>query len=172
MAAGDDALVFRDAAREDLPRIVALLANDPLGAKRERLADPLPDCYRRAFDAIAADPNNRVIVVEHDGEIIGTLQLTFIPNLTYEGGIRAQIEGVRVDDAYRSRQIGRRLFEWAIAEARRHGCHMVQLTADKTRPDAHRFYESLGFTASHLGMKLHLPRAVPPTQPSPARGEG
>ena len=158
MASGEDALVFRDAVRDDLPRIIALLANDPLGSKRERLADPLPDCYHRAFDAIAADPNNRVIVVEHDGKIIGTLQLTFIPNLTYAGGIRAQIEGVRVDDAYRSRQVGRRLFEWAIEEARRHGCHMVQLTADKTRPDAHRFYESLGFTASHLGMKLHLPR--------------
>ena len=163
MPSGEGGLLFRDAVREDLPRIVALLANDPLGSRRERLADPLPDCYWRAFDAIAADPNNRVIVVEHDGRIIGTLQLTFIPNLTYQGGIRAQIEGVRVDDAYRSRQVGRRLFEWAIAEARRHGCHMVQLTADKTRPDAHRFYESLGFTASHVGMKLHLPRDCPAT---------
>ena len=82
MASGKDALVFRDAVREDLPRIVALLANDPLGSKRERLADPLPACYHRAFDAIAADANNRVIVVEHDAKIIGTLQLTFIPNLT------------------------------------------------------------------------------------------
>ena len=156
MAGDADGLVFRDAVRDDLPRIVGLLANDPLGAKRERFADPLPDCYRRAFDAIAADPNNRLIVVEDDGAVIATLQLSFIPNITYQGGIRAQIEGVRVDDAYRSRQFGRRLFEWAIAEARRHGCHMVQLTADKTRPDAHRFYESLGFTASHVGMKLHL----------------
>jgi GNAT superfamily N-acetyltransferase len=156
VAADADGLVFRDAVRDDLPPIVGLLSNDPLGAKREHFADPLPDCYRRAFDAIAADRNNRLIVVEHDGAVIGTLQLTFIPNITYQGGIRAQIEGVRVDDAYRSQQVGRRLFEWAIAEARRHGCHMVQLTADKTRPDAHRFYESLGFTASHVGMKLHL----------------
>lgn len=156
MAAAGDGISFRDAAREDLPKIVRLLANDPLGSKRERFEDPLPDCYCRAFDAIAADPNNRLIVVEHDGAVIGTLQLTFIPNITYQGGIRAQIEGVRVDDAYRSRQVGKRLFEWAIAEARRHGCHMVQLTADKTRPDAHRFYESLGFTASHVGMKLYL----------------
>ncbi|MPY73686.1 MAG: GNAT family N-acetyltransferase [Alphaproteobacteria bacterium] len=156
MAAAGDGISFRDAAREDLPKIVGLLANDPLGSKRERFEDPLPDCYSRAFDAIAADPNNRLIVVEHDGAVIGTLQLTFIPNMTYQGGIRAQIEGVRVDDAYRSRQIGKRLFEWTIAEARRHGCHMVQLTADKTRPDAHRFYESLGFAASHVGMKLYL----------------
>lgn len=158
MATAGDGIVFRDATREDLPKIVGLLANDPLGSKRERFQDPLPDCYRRAFDAIAADPNNRLIAVEHDGAVIGTLQLTFIPNITYQGGIRAQIEGVRVDDAYRSRQVGKRLFEWAIAEARRHGCHMVQLTADKTRPDAHRFYESLGFAASHVGMKLHLPQ--------------
>ncbi len=155
-AAGEDGLVFRDATHADLPAVIGLLAKDPLGRKRERFADPLPDCYTRAFDAIERDPNNRIIVVEHDGAVIGTLQLTFIPNLTYQGGIRAQIEGVRVDDAYRGKQVGRRLFEWAIAEARRHGCHMVQLTADKTRPDAHRFYESLGFTASHLGMKLHL----------------
>lgn len=156
MTAAGDGISFRDAAREDLPKIVGLLANDPLGSKRERFEDPLPDCYRRAFDAIAADPNNRLIVVEHDGAVIGTLQLTFIPNITFQGGIRAQIEGVRVDDAYRSRQVGRRMLEWAIAAARRHGCHMVQLTADKTRPDAHRFYESLGFTASHVGMKLQL----------------
>lgn len=154
----DDGVIFRDARRGDLPAIVGLLANDPLGRKRERFADPLPDCYAAAFDAIARDPNNRLVVAEHEGAVIGTLQLTFIPNITYQGGVRAQIEGVRVDDAYRSKRIGRRLFEWAIEEARRHGCHMVQLTADKTRPDAHRFYESLGFAASHLGMKLHLDR--------------
>jgi GNAT superfamily N-acetyltransferase len=156
VATGEDGLVFRDATRADLATIVGLLANDPLGSQREQFESPLPDCYPNAFDAIARDPNNRLIVAEHGGAIVGTLQLTFIPNMTYRGGIRAQIEGVRVDDAYRGKQIGRRLFEWAIAEARRHGCHMVQLTADKTRPDAHRFYESLGFTASHLGMKLRL----------------
>lgn len=158
MTGGDIELTFRDAARADLPRIVGLLANDHLGRQRERFEDPLPGCYFAAFEAIERDPNNRLIAVEHDGRVIATLQLTFIPNMTYQGGIRAQIEGVRVDDAYRSQRVGRRLFEWAIEEARRHGCHMVQLTADKTRPDAHRFYESLGFTASHLGMKLHLER--------------
>jgi len=149
-------IIFRDATRDDLPRLVGLLANDHLGRQRERFEDPLPDCYYRAFDAIDADANNRLVVVEHDGDVIGTLQLTFIPNMTYQGGIRAQIEGVRVDDAYRSQRIGRRLFEWAIEAARERGCHMVQLTADKTRPDAHRFYESLGFTASHLGLKRYL----------------
>jgi GNAT superfamily N-acetyltransferase len=152
----DFEITFRDAARDDLPKLVGLLANDHLGSQRERFDDPLPDCYYDAFEAIDSDPNNRLVVVEHDGNVIGTLQLTFIPNMTYQGGIRAQIEGVRVDNALRSQNIGRRLFEWAIEEARKRGCHMVQLTADKTRPDAHRFYESLGFTASHLGMKLHL----------------
>jgi GNAT superfamily N-acetyltransferase len=95
-------------------------------------------------------------VAVDDGAIIGVLQLTFIPHLTYRGGIRAQIEGVRVDGAYRGKGIGRILFEWAIARSRDRGCHVVQLTADKQRPDAHRFYESLGFKASHEGMKLHL----------------
>jgi GNAT superfamily N-acetyltransferase len=157
MAEVENDITFRDATREDLPRIVGLLANDPLGSQRERYEDPLPDCYHHAFDAIDADPNNRLVVVESDGAVIGTLQLTFIPNMTYQGGIRAQIEGVRVDDTYRSKRVGRRLFEWAIEAAQHRGCHMVQLTADKTRPDAHRFYESLGFTASHLGMKRLLP---------------
>jgi GNAT superfamily N-acetyltransferase len=154
----DFEITFREATRDDLPALVGLLANDHLGSQRERFADPLPDCYYDAFEAIDGDPNNRLVVVEHDGKVIGTLQLTFIPNMTYQGGVRAQIEGVRVDNALRSQNIGRRLFEWAIEEARKRGCHMVQLTADKTRPDAHRFYESLGFTASHLGMKLHLDR--------------
>lgn len=149
-------ITFRDATEADLPRIVGLLANDHLGSRRERFEEPLPACYRDAFEAIDRDPNNRLVVAEADGEVIGTLQLTFIHNMTYQGGIRAQIEGVRVDDSLRSQRIGRRLFEWAIEESRRRGCHMVQLTADKTRPDAHRFYESLGFTASHLGMKLHF----------------
>ena len=97
-----------------------------------------------------------MVVAERDGHIIGTLQLTLIPNLTYQGGVRALIEGVRVDSTMRSAGIGRILFEWAIGRAKEKGCHMVQLTADKTRPDAHRFYESLGFNASHEGMKLHL----------------
>ncbi len=152
-----DGISIRTAHRDDLPAIIAMLANDHLGAKRERYADPLPDVYYSAFDAIDGDLNNEVVVAERDGKIIGTLQLTLIPNLTYQGGVRALIEGVRVDSTMRSAGIGRILFEWAIEEAKRRGCHMVQLTADKTRPDAHRFYESLGFSATHEGMKLHLP---------------
>lgn len=151
-----DGISIRTATRGDLPAIIAMLANDHLGSKREHYTDPLPDVYYSAFDAIDGDPNNEVVVAEHDGKIIGTLQLTLIPNLTYQGGVRALIEGVRVDSTMRSVGIGRILFEWAIEEAKKKGCHMVQLTADKTRPDAHRFYESLGFSATHEGMKLHL----------------
>jgi len=149
-------LVIRPARTTDLPAIVSLLANDPLGQIRERDETPLPDAYAGAFAAIDADPNNEVVVAEHDGAVIGTLQITVIVNLTYQGGKRAQIEGVRVAESYRSRGIGQALFRWAIDRARERDCHMVQLTADKTRPDAHRFYESFGFTASHVGMKLHL----------------
>lgn len=149
-------LVIRPALAADLPAIVGLLANDPLGQIRERDETPLPDAYTRAFAAIDADPNNEVVVAEHDGAVIGTLQITVIVNLTYQGGRRAQIEGVRVAESYRSRGIGQALFHWAIDRARTRDCHMVQLNADKTRPDAHRFYESFGFTGSHVGMKLHL----------------
>ena len=152
--AGD--ITIRTATRDDLPAIIAMLANDHLGSKRERYADPLPDVYYSAFEAIDSDPNNEIVVAELDGKIIGTMQLTLIPNLTYQGGVRALIEGVRVDSTMRSAGIGRILFEWAIEQAKQRGCHMVQLTADKTRPDAHRFYESLGFSATHEGMKLHL----------------
>ena len=147
---------IRTARRDDLPAIVRLLANDMLGQSRERIAEPLPDAYVEAFEQIDADPDNALIVAEHAGAVIGVLQLTFIPHLTYQGGTRAQIEGVRVDDCYRGKGIGRILFAWAIERARARGCHLVQLTADKQRPDAHRFYESLGFRASHEGMKLHL----------------
>jgi GNAT superfamily N-acetyltransferase len=155
---------FRRARADDLPAIVHLLADDPLGAKRERYASPLPESYDQAFAAIDADPNNELIVVERArGAIIGVLQLTFIPSITYQGGWRALVEGVRVAAPYRSTGIGRQLFEWAIERARQRGCHLVQLTTDKARPDAIRFYESLGFVASHEGMKLHLTnvRAAP-----------
>lgn len=148
--------IIRIAEPADLPEIVRLLADDPLGQSRERYDDPLPEAYRRAFAAIAADPNNEVAVALHENAVIGTLQITYIPNLTYQGGIRAQIEGVRIAESYRGRSIGRRLLRWAIDRARRRKCHLVQLTADKSRPDAHRFYESFGFNASHEGMKLHL----------------
>lgn len=151
-----DVPAFRAATREDLPQIVRLLADDPLGAKREKLADPLPASYLEAFAAIGADANNELVVVDVDGEVAGVLQLTFIPGLTYRGGWRAQIEGVRIAPRFRSGGLGRRLLEWAIARAKERGCHLCQLTTDKARPDAIRFYESLGFKASHEGMKLPL----------------
>lgn len=152
----DPPLRFRRARLDDVPAIVRMLADDPLGAKRERHQTPLPDSYVQAFRAIDADANNELVVACQDTEVVGVLQLTFIPYLTYQGGWRALIEGVRVDSRARSRGLGRALLEWAIARARERGCVMVQLTTDKTRSDAKRFYEGLGFVASHDGMKLHF----------------
>ena len=151
-------VAFRRAIRADLPEIVRLLADDPLGSKRERYELPLPASYLAAFEAIESDPNNELVVACLGERVVGVLQLTFIPYLTYQGSWRALIEGVRVDSGARSAGIGKALFEWAIERARERGCHLVQLTTDKTRPGALRFYEALGFVASHEGMKLHLDR--------------
>ena len=153
---GAPALIVRRATRADLPDIVRMLADDPLGARRETYAVPLPPSYHSAFEAIEADPNNELLVAVLADRVIGVLQLTFIPCITHRGGWRALIEGVRVDASARSEGVGRRLFEWAIARARERGCHLVQLTSDKARPDAIRFYQSLGFVASHEGLKLSL----------------
>ena len=149
-------LTFRRAIRSDVSNIVRLLAADALGVKREAYESPLPDSYYAAFEAITADPNNELVVACQDGRVIGILQLTFIPYLTYRGSWRALVEGVRIDASVRSRGIGRKLLEWAIERARERGCHLVQLTSDKTRAGAIRFYESLGFVASHEGFKLPL----------------
>jgi GNAT superfamily N-acetyltransferase len=142
------------ANRDDVDRIVSLLADDPLGATRERYESPLPQEYYNAFDAIDRDENNELIVATLDGDVVGVLQLTIIPYLTYQGRGRALIEGVRVSSNHRSLGVGQKLFDWAIARAKESGCHMVQLTTDKSRPDALRFYQNLGFVASHEGMKL------------------
>jgi ribosomal protein S18 acetylase RimI-like enzyme len=151
--------VFRRARREDLPALVRLLADDPLGATRETPADPLPPAYAEAFDAIDCDPNQALVVVAlPDREVAGVLQITFIPSLTHRGGWRAQIEGVRIASDLRDAGLGRQMFDWAIERARERDCHLVQLTSDKARPDAIRFYESLGFVASHEGLKLSLAR--------------
>jgi GNAT superfamily N-acetyltransferase len=154
--AGPGQPVFRRATAADLPAIVRLLAEDPLGARRERYAEPLPASYAAAFDAIDRDPNQELCVVCSQDAVVGVLQITFIPYLTYQGGWRALIEGVRIAAPMRSRGLGRMMFEWAIGRARARGCHMVQLTSDKSRPDAIRFYQALGFVASHEGMKLML----------------
>jgi mannose-6-phosphate isomerase-like protein (cupin superfamily)/GNAT superfamily N-acetyltransferase len=147
---------FRPALCADLPRIVGMLADDALGAQREANRDPLPAGYGRAFDAIDSDPNNELVVAEIDAQVVGVLQLTFIPGITYQGGWRALIEGVRVASGHRTGGIGRQLLEWAIERARQRGCGLVQLTSDKSRPDAIRFYQGLGFSASHEGLKLRL----------------
>ncbi len=148
--------VIRRATRADVPVIVRLLVDDPLGRRRERYEDPLPDAYYAAFERIDGDPRNELVVVEVEGEVVATLQLTMLPYLTYQGGTRAQIEAVRVDERYRGRGIGERLFRWAIEWARQQGCHLVQLTTNASRDDAHRFYTRLGFVGSHVGMKLDL----------------
>lgn len=154
------AIALRRAVRADLPAIVALLADDALGAQREDCRSPLPAAYDLAFSAIDRDPNQCLVVAEAaGGRVVGVLQLTFVPSLTYRGGWRALIEGVRVAADLRASGIGRQLFAGAIEQARERGCHLVQLTSDKRRPDAIRFYESLGFAATHEGLKLHLPPA-------------
>lgn len=148
---------FREARHEDLDAIVRLLAEDSLGSWRESLGDgELPDAYASAFEAIERDANNHIIVGDFNGRAVACLQLTFIPGLTYTGGTRAQIEGVRVDNGLRGSGIGRALIEHAILLAREQGCVLVQLTTDKRRPEALAFYQALGFTASHEGMKLRL----------------
>jgi len=152
----ENGLRFRDAAEADLAAVVRLLADDDLGRTRERFADPLPESYLCAFRAIESDPNNRLVVVEHGADIVGCLQLTFIPNISFQGGWRMQIEGVRIDASLRGQGVGEMVFRWAIGEARARGCRMIQLTTNRARPDALRFYERLGFVHSHAGMKLDL----------------
>ena len=134
-----------------------MLADDELGQLRENYQDPLPELYYDAFANIYKDPNQELTVIENEaGEIIGTLQLSFIQYLTYQGGIRAQIEAVRIRSDQRGQGIGEAVFTWAIQRAKERGAHVLQLTTDKQRPDAIRFYEKLGFKASHEGMKLHF----------------
>lgn len=148
--------VFRSATHRDVAAIVRLLADDKLGQQREDYRDPLPEAYYEAFNRIDQDPNQELMVVELDEQVIGTLQLSFIPYLTYRGGIRAQIEAVRIDKDHRGAGLGQDMMKWAIDRARSKGAHVLQLTTDKKRPDALLFYEHLGFVASHEGLKLHF----------------
>lgn len=152
----DQEVTFREATATDLPQIVRLLADDPLGATRETLAEEIPEAYVSAFAAIEKDPNNHLIVADVAGTVAGTLQLTYIPGLTYTGGERAQIEGVRIAADERGRGLGQAMITWAIDQARARGCRVVQLTTDRQRPDAIRFYQKTGFRPSHMGMKYHL----------------
>ncbi|MCA2183462.1 GNAT family N-acetyltransferase [Nonomuraea cavernae] len=146
--------IFRPATAEDVPAIVAMLADDPLGARRE--GDPGDERYLSAFARIDADPHDELIVAERDGEVVGTMQLTYLAGLSRLGAERCQIEAVRVAASSRGEGLGRRMIQWGIDRARARGCAMVQLTSDKSRTGAHRFYDSLGFAASHEGYKLSL----------------
>ncbi len=181
-------LKFRQATREDLPEVVRMLADDFLGATRERYENPLPESYVKAFEEIEADKNNELIVAllseppavaggstdssespksieypfatangsDKTEKIVGTLQITFTPSISFQGGKRATVESVRVDEKYRGQGFGKELMKWAIERAREENCFAIQLTTNAERKDAHRFYENLGFTGSHLGMKLYL----------------
>ncbi|MEU6702346.1 GNAT family N-acetyltransferase [Streptomyces wuyuanensis] len=147
-------LQIRPASPSDVPAIVAMLADDPLGAQRESLDDPTP--YLTAFARLAEDPNQHLVVADRDGRTVGTLQLTIIPGLSRRGATRSIIEAVRIHADERGSGLGTQLIEWAVEESRRQGCRLVQLTSDVSRTDAHRFYERLGFEASHVGFKLVL----------------
>ncbi|MBT3162539.1 GNAT family N-acetyltransferase [Streptomyces sp. Vc74B-19] len=147
-------LEIRAATADDVPAIVAMLADDPLGAQRESPDDLSP--YLAAMERLRADPHQHLVVAVREGRVVGTLQLTIIPGLSRRGSTRSIIEAVRVHADERGGGLGSRLIEWAIDTSRHEGCQLVQLTSDSTRTDAHRFYERLGFTASHVGFKLPL----------------
>ena len=149
-------VVVRHARREDVPAIVRLLADDVLGAQRELVEDPVAPAYLRAFDEMAAQSGNELLVAEKDAEVIGCLQLTIATGLSRRGMRRALLEGVRVSSKHRGAKVGEQLVLDAIARARAAGCGIVQLTSDASRADARRFYERLGFVATHIGMKLSL----------------
>ncbi|MGW4085059.1 N-acetyltransferase family protein [Streptomyces sp. NPDC004822] len=147
-------LEIRPAVADDVPAIVGMLADDPLGAHRESPDDLTP--YLAALERLQGDPHQHVVVAVREGRVVGTLQLTIVPGLSRRGATRSIIEGVRIHADERGSGLGTQLIEWAVDESRRQDCHLVQLTSDKTRTDAHRFYERLGFTASHTGFKLQL----------------
>ncbi|MCG7381489.1 GNAT family N-acetyltransferase [Paenibacillus sp. ACRRY] len=147
---------FRTATLTHLPSIVRLLADDEMGATRESFIEPLPKEYVEAFAKIEQQIGNSIIIALDNNEVIGCLQLTIIPGIARLGTTRGQIEGVRIDRNYRGQGVGESLFQYAIHEAKSMGCELIQLTTDKKRKDAHRFYERLGFVASHVGMKLAL----------------
>lgn len=153
----NDELIFRKAKESDIPNIVKMLADDTLGVNREDYKKPLPQKYYDAFQNIIQDKSQELLIIyNYRDNIIGTLQLTFIPYLTYKGGLRAQIEAVRVHKDFRGGGFGRKIFEWAINRCKDRGAHMIQLTTDKQRPEGIKFYKAIGFNDSHIGMKFYL----------------
>ncbi len=149
-------VTIRRARRDDVGFIVAMLADDPLGSGRERIEDPLPPSYFRAFEAVERDPNIQLVVAEEGGAVVGCLQLCILPGLSSQGASRALIEDVRVASHRRSRGIGEQLVQWAVGQARGKGCKLVELLTHHTRLDAQRFYKRLGFAPSHVGMTLRF----------------
>jgi ribosomal protein S18 acetylase RimI-like enzyme len=149
-------IVIRRARRDDIGAIVRMLADDALGGPRERIEDPLPDCYFKAFETVDRDPNIQLVVAEEGGVVVGCLQLCILPGISSQGASRGLIEDVRVASDRRSRGIGERLVQWAVTEARARGCKLVELLTHHTRVDAQRFYERLGFARSHVGMTLRF----------------
>lgn len=147
-------MIFRDATVADLPVILAMLAEDTIPANRE--ADPSDPRYLAAFEAIGADPNQRLIAAELGGRVVGTMQLSFLPGLSFTGSWRGLIEAVRIVADLRGQKLGERMIRWAVEQCRARDCKLVQLTSSAKRTDAHRFYARLGFVQSHVGMKLHL----------------
>ncbi len=149
-------MILRETVVDDLPAIVALIADDETARHREDLREPLDPRYRAAFDAIDADPNQQLIVAERDGRLIGTMQLSYLPGLSFRGAWRQQIEAVRIAADLRGQRLGEEMIRWAVDQARARDCKLIQLTSTAMRHAAHRFYERLGFARSHVGMKLHL----------------
>ena len=149
-------LAFRNAEKRDIPELVLMLVDDELGKLREDTENPVNACYLSAFESIDDAPNNELVVVQREQQLVGMLQLTFIPYLTHMGSWRCLIEGVRIHKDFRGQGLGTAAFEWAIQRADQKGCAMVQLTSDKQRHNAIRFYQRLGFKASHEGFKLRL----------------
>ncbi|MCK1362648.1 GNAT family N-acetyltransferase [Bradyrhizobium sp. 199] len=151
-----ESVSIRRARLGDVPAIVAMLADDHLGRARERVEDPLPAAYYDAFARVERDPNLTLVVAEIEGKVVGCLQLAVLPGISSQGGVRGLLEDVRVAADCRSRGIGERLVQWAIAEAKARGCNLVELLTHQTRVDAQRFYKRLGFTASHVGMTVRF----------------
>jgi ribosomal protein S18 acetylase RimI-like enzyme len=149
-------ITIRPARRDDVPAIIAMLADDHLGRERERLDDPLPSLYDDAFERVSRDPNMQLVVAEEGGRVVGCLQLCILPGLSSQGASRGLIEDVRVASDRRSRGIGEQLVQWALAGAKARGCKLVELLTHHTRVDAQRFYERLGFARSHVGMTIRL----------------
>jgi ribosomal protein S18 acetylase RimI-like enzyme len=150
------AISIRRARRDDVGAIVAMLADDPLGSGRERVEQPLPSPYFRAFEAVENDPNIELVVAEQGGVVVGCLQLCILAGLSSQGASRALVEDVRVATHCRSRGIGEQMLQWAIAEARARGCRLIELLTHNTRVDAQRFYKRLGFQPSHVGMIIRF----------------